>query len=559
VDGKTKIVTSSPVEEGDQDPLWSPRRDLIAFDRGYSSLYVIRPDGTHLSFLADPVSPGSFAWSPDGQSLAYAAPIPDYVHRHVYLVGSDGGEPRLLWNGLAGDYGGLAWSPDGATIAFVPGSRGIVVVDVADGRTRRVVPAGRDVRELVWSPDGKKLAYILHSPRLPTLGVVDLASRRRHALLSGSDFRGELDSLRWEASDSKLARIGAKRLVDLAPGSRTRLPTSRRINSLVAFSPDTGRVDAHFPALSPDGYVNAVVADGHGGWFIGGGFTSLGGVVCFGLAHVRVDDSVDRSWCRRLPLRTSTSPLASVNALALRGGSLIVGGSFMSIGGVPRSGLAALDVATARVLPWRPRLQQSGGAPCVASFVLRGSTAYLLGCFDRVGGEPRSLLAAVDLRTGQPTAWDPRPDENVHGDSASAIAAGETAMYVSGSFEHIGGHRRAGFAALDYSTGRALPLQSQVRSSPLLIGDSLYLRGRGEPRAWSPAAPAPRYVDVTGLVDGVVVVSQAMGERYVVRAYDLVSGRLRLRRSPIFTAAPATVAVAGGKVVAGGRFVINAR
>src|SRR4051812_12844593 len=53
----------------------------------------------------------------------------------------------------------------------------------------------------------------------------------------------------------------------------------------------TGGFEAGFPTV--DGRVEAVVADGAGGWYLGGDFDLVGGQLRTNLAHVRADGSVD--------------------------------------------------------------------------------------------------------------------------------------------------------------------------------------------------------------------------------------------------------------------------
>ncbi|MGH8882626.1 MAG: hypothetical protein ACRD0P_35660, partial [Stackebrandtia sp.] len=95
----------------------------------------------------------------------------------------------------------------------------------------------------------------------------------------------------------------------------------------------TGTAAAGFPAAN--GNVATVVADGAGGWFLGGTFTTIGGVARAGLAHVTADLRVDPAF--------APTPDNGVRALALAGGTLFVAGDFTSVSGVPRGGLAALD------------------------------------------------------------------------------------------------------------------------------------------------------------------------------------------------------------------------
>ena len=55
------------------------------------------------------------SWSPDGGHIAFASPR-DGNHE-IYVMGSDGSNPRRLTNS-AGDDRLPSWSPDGGHIAF---------------------------------------------------------------------------------------------------------------------------------------------------------------------------------------------------------------------------------------------------------------------------------------------------------------------------------------------------------------------------------------------------------------------------------------------------------
>lgn len=85
----------------------------------------------------------------------------------------------------------------------------------------------------------------------------------------------------------------------------------------VPVSLDTGAAEAVYPRVN--GSVNAAVADGQGGWFIGGAFTRVGGQPRTNLARIRADRSVDPLW----------RPTAggAVTTILLTGNVLYLGGS----------------------------------------------------------------------------------------------------------------------------------------------------------------------------------------------------------------------------------------
>ena len=113
----------------------------------------------------------------------------------------------------------------------------------------------------------------------------------------------------------------------------------------------SGSPVARFPEV--DGSVETAVSDGHGGFYVGGSFTEVGGVARTNLAHVEANGSVDPVWN---PHATTPGVVccATVLALARSGSTVYAGGSFRSVGGRARSYIAALDARTGRATAWNP-------------------------------------------------------------------------------------------------------------------------------------------------------------------------------------------------------------
>ena len=241
-----------------------------------------------------------------------------------------------------------------------------------------------------------------------------------------------------------------------------------RTGSFVVVNRATGRVDSSYPRVAGDD-VDAVLSDGHGGWFVGGLFDSVGGVPCQNLAHIKADKSVDAAWCPR--------PNGLVRGLARSANRLYVSGVFESIGGKLRSQVAALDARTGAVLSWRLRLGESAEIypPRVTALAVDGSTVYLGGGFAGVNGHRRIRLAAVDGVTGQVRDWSPDPNGRVE----SIVVSGRT-IYVGGLFAQIARHFRHGVAAFDARTGELTSWRTRVGSAVDAIavaGGSVYLVG----------------------------------------------------------------------------------
>jgi WD40 repeat protein len=145
----------------------------------------------HLSGSAQSIA-GLFAWSPNGQSIAYErlsdGPTP-FLPAGLWIMNRRGGEQRFLAKADGGHGFGLTWSPDGKEIAYVartnPGvsqadqqtqalESAIGIVDVDNGRAHIAAgPAQTGVQintNPVWSADGSHITFAAYNPLNPDLG-----------------------------------------------------------------------------------------------------------------------------------------------------------------------------------------------------------------------------------------------------------------------------------------------------------------------------------------------------------------------------------------------------
>src|SRR5262245_175893 len=183
------------------------------------------------------------------------------------------------------------------------------------------------------------------------------------------------------------------------------------------------------------GVVYAIAADGSGGVYLGGQFTSVGGAPITNLVHVLADHSI-APW--------NPAPNSDVKALTVSGGTLYIGGQFTTLGGLPRNHIGAIEISSGNVTSWDPNANGN-----VRTLVVSGTTVYAGGDFTSIGGQTRGFIAALDAttNTSNATGWDPNANSAV-----LALAVSGNTVYAGGDFTNIGGQTRNFVAALDATT-----------------------------------------------------------------------------------------------------------
>jgi hypothetical protein len=261
--------------------------------------------------------------------------------------------------------------------------------------------------------------------------------------------------------------------------SRVSVPTGGAVvvDTAGAYVPDG------FPRF--DGPVNAIVADGLGGWVVVGGFTRVAGQAQAGFARVRPDRTVDPRY--RL---TTDGPIGEV---AIAHGRVYLAGSFTTINGVRRSGLAALDVATGALTSFAAGFDV--GSRAITALSVSSIGVYASGWvgadsgrlwgFDATSGTMLfereafvNAIAASSTRVyvggfgSQRPVWavDPRSGQDVpwsvglafqylggtYGDytSIGVLLLDGGRLYLGGNFQTLDG--RAYLAAVDAASGQPL-------------------------------------------------------------------------------------------------------
>ena len=222
-------------------------------------------------------------------------------------------------------------------------------------------------------------------------------------------------------------------------GTYVKVDSEQRFG-LAAIELSTGNLTAWSPGKHRNEGVYAFAANGNQ-LFLGGDVIALGGVYRNGLGRVDLKTGAVDEWA---PL-----PDDKPYRVFVHENRLYVGGSFSEIAGLSRYGLAAFSNANGSILAssWDARLQ--AGSSVLA---LAGDTGRLFvgGTFTNIGGAARNYLAALDTTTGDALPFNPNPNNYV-----TSLALSGARLFIGGAFNQIQGDARDYLAAFDLSGATA--------------------------------------------------------------------------------------------------------
>jgi hypothetical protein len=313
---------------------------------------------------------------------------------------------------------------------------GVVLVALLIGHTAPVSKAYPVTpAPLAWEPDDRVHALAAHGDRLYVAGeftggiaAVDAAT-------------GEL---LWTAGADNTAlavAVSEDGTRVMAGGTFLNVNGEPRERLVALNAQDGSVVQGWRPRAS--GKVTALAVSG-GTLYVGGRFGSLSASQQRGLSAVDVGSG------QRLDgFSHYVEDGATVEDMAVGAGRLLLSGDFVSVDGLQRASIAAIDLATHALIDWHPARICSGCANYKA-VTTDGVNAY-------VGSSgPGGKLAAFNLETGA----QPWPMVRTDGDVQAASMGSDGYVYFGGHFQtYVGTYAnpRTQMASVEAATGEVGP------------------------------------------------------------------------------------------------------
>ncbi len=230
--------------------------------------------------------------------------------------------------------------------------------------------------------------------------------------------------------------------------------------------------------------------------YVGGSFTSAGGVPVNNIAKY---NTTTNTWSALgSGISGGSSPI--VNALAVSGSDLFVGGGFTSAGGVSVSNIARWNTATNT---WSSLGSgtSSGVDPRVQALAVSGSDLYAGGGFATAGGVTVNGIAKWNGST-----WSALGSGIATNGIVNALLVNSGNLLVGGSFTTAGGITVNNVAKWNGSAWLALGSGMSAANSQILsfaaMGNDIYMAGFFALAGNKPALGIARYSDATVIWSG---------------------------------------------------------
>lgn len=180
-----------------------------------------------------------------------------------------------------------------------------------------------------------------------------------------------------------------------------------------------------YDVLQANGTIDITIADGLGGWYIGGSFSQINGESNTRIAHILANNTVDPDF--------DLSLNNEVHALTIIGDDLYVGGYFTNANSIDVNRLIRVNKNTGAIdNSWLPGVLNG----VVETVFVSGDIVHVGGSFNNIAGfGDQQYYAQFDINTAMPiTSFSVNSTVN-------DMSADEDNLYISGSFTQAGSYK----------------------------------------------------------------------------------------------------------------------
>lgn len=211
------------------DPAWSPNGRMLAWvewsvphmawDQSRVVIVDTRTGARHVVLDEPEVACAQPRWSPDGKTLAFLCDKHGYMN--LWRAEGDGSDPRPwveerydhappLWVSGQASY---AWSADGQSLAYLRNDGGywrLRLLDTRSGESRAIATPEASYGALRWAPRGQSLVALHQSATVPPQAVVVDTKRGKQRTLASAALGGLTGDgfvtpqpITWRAADGR--------------------------------------------------------------------------------------------------------------------------------------------------------------------------------------------------------------------------------------------------------------------------------------------------------------------------------------------------------------------
>ena len=286
-----------------------------------------------------------------------------------------------------------------------------------------------------WDPGAYATVYSLVADGATVLAggpFASISATKRHNLAAVDIATGAITDWDPGANGTVRALVAGDGPIVYAGGAFDTVGVKRR-RQVAAIEAGTGVVTDWDPRAY--GTVYSLALSGSL-LYAGGNFNAIGGQPRSRIAALDLASGLATPW--------NPGADSTVRAILPLGGAVFAGGSFRTIGGASRSRIAALDPVAGAATGWNAPV--TGINPDVYALAAHGPTLFVGGDFTQIAGVPRDGRAALDTASAAVLPWTTGP-------SATCYALAPAGLLADGAPEIVYAAGRGGVEVLDGETG----------------------------------------------------------------------------------------------------------